>query len=122
MVYRRDAQAGGTKWSTTSRVIGQEGAEAIWVVNGGIPVLCSVHSLRPASQEEVSSHCLTSGIPVLPESLTEGPKGKRGFVDAREEPEPKARKPTASARKRKQEEVEPPVISSSSSSSSSDSS
>ena len=82
-MYRRDAQAGGTKWSTTSRVIGQEGAEAIWVVNGGIPVLCSVHSLRPASQEEVSSHCLTSGIPVLPESLTEGPKGKRGFVDAR---------------------------------------
>ena len=37
VVYRRDAQAGGTKWSTTSRVIGQETAEAIWVVSGGIP-------------------------------------------------------------------------------------
>ena len=54
--------------------------------------------------------------------VTEGPKGKRGFVDAREEPQPKARKPTSAARKRKQEEVEPPGISSSSSSSSSDSS
>ena len=29
VVYRRDAQAGGTKWSTISRVIGQESAEAI---------------------------------------------------------------------------------------------
>ena len=122
VVYRRDVQAGGTKWSTTSTVIGQESAEAIWVVYGGIPVLCSFHSLRPASEEEVLSHCLISGIPVLPESLTEGPTGKRGFVDAREEPQPKARKPTSAARKRTQEEVEPPAISSSSSSSSSDSS
>ena len=68
VVYRRDAQVG-----TTSRVIGQESAEAIWVVNGGVPVLCSIHSLRPASEEEVLSHCLLNGIPVLPESLTEGP-------------------------------------------------
>ena len=51
VVYRRDAQVGGTKWSTTSRVIGKESAEAIWVVNGGVPVLCSIHSLRPASEE-----------------------------------------------------------------------
>ena len=122
MAYRRDAQVGGTKWSTTSRVIGKESDEAIWVVNGGLPVLCSVHSLRPASEEEVMSHCLLNGIPVLPESLTEGPKGKRGFVDARdktEEPEPKTRKPTPAARKRKQDEVEQATMPSSSSSSSS---
>ena len=64
------------------------------------------------------------GYSSAPGSLTEGPKGKRGFLDAREQPQPKARKPTTAARKRKQEEVEPPAIaiSSSSSSSSSDSS
>ena len=79
-------------------------------------------SLRPASEEEVMSHCLLNGIPVLPESLTEGPKGKRGFVDARdkaEEPEPKTRKPTTAARKRKQDEVAQATMPSSSSSSSS---
>ena len=68
------------------------------------------------------SHCLLNGIPILPESLTEGPKGKRGFVDARdrtEEPAPKTRKPTTAARKRKQDEVAQAAVPSSSSSSSS---
>ena len=66
----------------------------------------------------VMSHCLLNGIPIL----TEGPKGKRGFVDARdktEEPESKTRKPTTAARKRKQDEVAQATVPSSSSSSSS---
>ena len=84
VVYRRDMQTGGTKWSSVARVIGKENSESVWVVHAGIPILCSAHSLRPASEEEVMSHCMLKGTPILPESLTEGPRGKQGFIDARE--------------------------------------
>ncbi|CAE7468849.1 unnamed protein product [Symbiodinium sp. CCMP2592] len=126
VVYRRDTQVGGTKWSSVSRVIGQENAEAVWVVNAGVPVLCSIHALRPAGEEEVLSHCLLNGIPVLPQSLTEGPKGRRGFVEVREDGEidvsDENEKQTKARTKRKQEKYDKNITSSSSSDSSSSSS
>ncbi|CAE7312962.1 unnamed protein product, partial [Symbiodinium necroappetens] len=80
VVYRRDAQAGGTKWSTTSRVIGQETAEAIWVVSGGIPVLCSVHSMRPASEEEDPDQ-VHATLPFEGERWSIGSRGVLKFGD-----------------------------------------
>ena len=124
VVCRRDAQAGGTKWSSASRVIGKEGSESIWVIHSRVPVLCSVHALRPATEEEVMSHCMLQGIPLLPTELTEGPRGRKAYFDKRQNTDAAEAAKQPEAKKRKQEGTGPqdvPIPSSSSSSSSSES-
>ena len=114
VVYRRDEQIGGTKWSGAARVTGQESPESIWVIHIGLPVLCSVHALRPANKEEV----LVNGIPVLPSEIIEGRKTRRGYLDCREqdpeeeqpqEPEEKRARSEKRAPKRKQEAPRPNI-------------
>ena len=107
VVYRRDEQVGGTKWSSAARVIGQESSESIWVIHNGLPVLCSAHALRPANEEEVLAHCLVNGIPVLPSEITEGKKTKRGYVDRRE-PDPEEARPKEPEEKRARSEKRAP--------------
>ena len=66
IVYRRDNVPGvsATVWSTASRVIGKENDSAIWVLNEGLPILVSVHKLRPADEVEVAAHRILGGEPV----------------------------------------------------------
>ena len=76
VVYCWDTVPGrpGVVWSIVSRVIGREADNALWLLNEGIPVLVSVHKLRPADEVEVAASRVLAGLPVLPEAIVNGPE------------------------------------------------
>ena len=86
--FRKDNNTGGkTQWSVVSRAIGHEGDRDVWVLCENVPVLVSVHNLRPASEAEALAKSVLEGHPIVPSEVI-GDDQK--FVDARsylEEPE-----------------------------------
>lgn len=84
--YRRDNNAEGkAKWSVASRIIGFEGNRDVWVLCKNVPVLVSVHALRPANDAEALAKSVLSGQPFVPSEIVED---SQRFVDARG-PEPR---------------------------------
>ena len=51
------------------------------MLNEGLPILVSVHKIRPADEVEVAAHGILICEPVLPESIVSGPQ--RRYVDER---------------------------------------
>ena len=79
--YRRDNNAdGGVRWSVASRVIGHEGERDVWVLCRNVPVLVSVHNLRPANDAEALARSVLNGDPIVPSEIVED--GQK-FIDAR---------------------------------------
>ena len=80
--YRRDAQQGGTTWSTASRVIGHDPHTGLWLLHGGVPILCSTSRVRSANESEALAFSILNGEPVLLDAIVSGPQlgiwGSRG--------------------------------------------
>ena len=79
--YRRDNNTDGkVRWSVASRVIGHEGERDVWVLCRNVPVLVSVHNLRPANDAEALARSVLKGDPIVPSEIVED--GQK-FIDAR---------------------------------------
>ena len=63
--FRKDNNTGGkTQRSVVSRVIGHERDRDVWVLCENVPVLVSVHNLRPASEAEALAKSVLEGHPI----------------------------------------------------------
>eukprot|EP00435_Cladocopium_sp_Y103_P044648 s521_g12.t1 len=71
VVYRRDAQQGGTTWSTASRVIGHDAHNGLWLLHEGVPILCSTARVRSANESEALAHSILNGERVLPDAIVQ---------------------------------------------------
>ena len=75
--YRRDAQQGGTTWSTASRVIGHDPHNGLWLLHEGVPILCSASRVRSAYESEAVAFSILNGEPVLPDAIVSGPQQQK---------------------------------------------
>ena len=75
--YRRDAQQGGTTWSTASRVIGHDPHNGLWLLHEGVPILCSTSRVRSANESEALAFSILNGEPVLPDAIVSGPQQQK---------------------------------------------
>ena len=75
--YRRDAQQGGTTWSTASRVIGHDSHNGLWLLHEGVPILCSTSRVRSANESEALAFSILNGEPVLPDAIVSGPQQQK---------------------------------------------
>ncbi|CAL1129119.1 unnamed protein product [Cladocopium goreaui] len=75
--YRRDAQQGGTTWSTASRVIGHDPHNGLWLLHEGVPILCSTARVRSANESEALAFSILNGEPVLPDAIVSGPQQQK---------------------------------------------
>ena len=81
--FRRDNQRGGTAWSPTCRVIGQEGEKNLWLLCGNVPVLVAKQNVRPVNASEALAQSVLEGKPIVPLSITG--TGQQSFWDRREQ-------------------------------------
>ena len=75
--YRRDARQGSTTWSTASRVIGHDPRNGLWLLHGGVPILCSTSRVRSANESEALAFSILNGGPVLPDAIVSGPQQQK---------------------------------------------
>ena len=75
--YRRDAQQGGTTWSTASRVIGHDPHNGLWLLHEGVPILCSTSRVRSANESKALAFSILNGEPVLPDAIVSGPQQQK---------------------------------------------
>ena len=83
--YRRDAQQGGTTWSTASRVIGHDPHNGLWLLHEGVPILCSTSRVRSANESEALAFSILQGESVLPDAIVSGPQQQK-YVHLEDEP------------------------------------
>ena len=81
--FRRDNNNpyGKTTWSTACRIIGFEGDKSCRVLSQGIPVLVSVHALRPTQDAEALALSILKGEPLVPEGVVTNTQ--QAYVDLR---------------------------------------
>eukprot|EP00435_Cladocopium_sp_Y103_P071660 s374_g38.t1 len=87
--YRRDAQQGGTTWSTVRRVIGHDAHNGLWLLHEGVPILCSTARVRSANESEAMAHSILNGERVLPDAIVHGPQQQKyiHLEDEKDKPE-----------------------------------
>ena len=86
--YRRDAQQGGTTWSTASCVIGHDPRNGLWLLHVGVPILCSTARVRSANESEALAFSILNGGPVLPDAIVSGPQQQK-YIHLEDEQGPK---------------------------------